>query len=218
MGNRRVLLPSVAAAEGMVPKVVGGVVTWVNASDQDFLNGQVRQLGNVTAPIRTSIPREDAQSDVAAALATGVMTSVGVVLRAGDVVTNIAVQLGNTAGGSTISNWWFALYSNAATPALLAQTADQTNGALGANSLKDLALAAPVSITADGLYYVGIMVKAGTVPSLPCRVLARSTLSDAMLTGMAKRAVTSGSTLTDTAPATIATPTAVVNIPFVICH
>jgi hypothetical protein len=186
--------------------------------DLTLLNGNVMQLGNSIAPIRQTWDRREAHTDVAAALTTQVMLSTPIVLRAGDVITNIAVQFGHTAAVSP-TNWWFALYSNAATPALLAQTADQTTGAIAADAFKDLPLTAAQTISADGVYWIGIMVKAGTVPSLPCQAgFATSKLSSALLTGMTVLAQTSGASLTTTAPATIATPTAVVNVPYAIAH
>src|SRR5207237_2325179 len=80
------------------------------------------------------------------ALATGVMTSVALVLQKGTLVTNLTFVSATTAAG-TPTAWWFALYSNAATPALLSQSADQTSTAWAANTAKTLALATPQVIT-----------------------------------------------------------------------
>lgn len=186
-------------------------------SDADIRSGSLRQLGSRAQSVRWSIARMEATTDVAAALTTQVMTSVGVVLRAGDLVTNIAVQFGATAA-SVPTNWWFALYSSAATPALLGQTADQLTGAIAANAVMDLALTTPYQVTTDGFYYVGIMVKATTVPSIICKVLPTAATGGATLTGVPVLAQTSGSALTTMAPSTIATPTTVVNVPLVVVH
>jgi hypothetical protein len=86
-----------------------------------------------------------------AALSTGVMTSVSIKLKAGQKVTSISVVSATTALG-TPTHWWFALYSAAATPALVAQTADQTNTVLAANTLVTKNLAAPVTIAVAGTY------------------------------------------------------------------
>ncbi|HET6353389.1 hypothetical protein, partial [Streptomyces sp.] len=81
---------------------------------------------------RRNLPRTglyDSASDTGqVALATGVMTSVPIYLQAGDVITNLSFRSGATAAG-TPTAWWFALYSDAATPALIAQSADQTTTA-----------------------------------------------------------------------------------------
>lgn len=148
-------------------------------------------------------------TDVAAALTTQVMTSVAVFLEAGDKVTNLSFLSGATAAG-TPTNWWFALYDNAATPALLAQTADQTSTAWAADTVKTVALTTAQVIAATGIYYAAIMVKATTVPSLICQVAARTAVNGSILSSKVL-AQTSGSALTTTAPGTIATPTTVVN-------
>jgi hypothetical protein len=134
------------------------------------------------------------------ALTTQVMTSVPIYLQAGDTVTNLTFISGATAAG-TPTNYWFALYSNAATPALLGQTADQTTTAWAADTTKTLALAAPVKILVSGIYYAAVMVKATTVPSLVGTLAAKP-----VITGESNLAQSSGSALVATAPATIATP------------
>jgi hypothetical protein len=146
------------------------------------------------------------------ALTTQVMTSVPVYLRRGDVVTNLTFRSGATAAG-TPTNWWFALYSSAATPALLGQSADQLTAAWAATTNKTLPLASPVTITAEGVYWAAVMVKATTVPTL---VGVSTTASAGIATGEKNLAQTSGSALTTTAPATIASPTAAATVPLVI--
>jgi hypothetical protein len=144
------------------------------------------------------------------ALATGVMTSVPIKLYAGDVVTNISARSGETAAG-TPTAYWFALYSSAATPALLAQTADQTSTAWAANTTKTLALATAQTISTTGVYWAAIMVTATTPPTL-----VGSLVAPAIVTGERNLSQSSGSTLTTTAPATIATPTAKHFCPYVV--
>lgn len=144
------------------------------------------------------------------ALATGVMTSVPVKLFAGDVITNISVRSGATAAG-TPTNYWLALYSDAATPALLAQTADQTSTAWAANTTKTLALATAQTITRTGIYWVGLMVTATTPPTLLGNVVA-----PAIVTGERNLSQSSGSGLTATAPSTITSVTAKQFCPYVV--
>lgn len=148
------------------------------------------------------------------ALTTQVMLSVAVPLQPGDVVTNITFVSGATPAG-TPTNWWFALYSSASTPALLAQSADQTSTAWAASTVKTLALATAQTITTAGVYYAAIMVKATTPPTLigvntGVAAAAASILSSKVL------AQTSGSSLTTTAPSTITSATTVANVPLAI--
>lgn len=163
---------------------------------------------------RRNLPRhghyDDASDTGHVSLTTQIMTSVPVFLAGGDVITNISVRSGATAAG-TPTNWWFALYSSAATPALLAQSADQLTAAWAANTTKTLALATAQTITNPGIYWVGIHVKATTVPTLLGTVVA-----PAIVTGERNLSVSSGSSLTTTAPATIATPTAKDFAPYVV--
>jgi hypothetical protein len=151
-----------------------------------------------------------------AALTSGVMTSVSKYFKAGQKVSNISIVSATTALG-TPTHWWFALYSAAATPARVAQTADQTNTALGANTLVTKALAAPVTIAVAGWYWIGINFTATTVPTLlSAPAQAAGLLNNAgILTGEKGLAVTSGSALVGVAPATIATPAASLVVPLV---
>lgn len=163
---------------------------------------------------RSNLPRvgltDDAGDTGHVALADAVMTSVPIYLAAGDVVTNLSFTSGATAVG-TPANWWFALYSSAATPALLAQSADQTSTAWAANTTKTLALATAQTITASGIYWASVMVNATSV----CTLLG-AIGQPAIVTGERNLSVSSGSSLTTTAPATIATPTAKTFIPRVV--
>lgn len=146
---------------------------------------------------------------------TQVMTSVAVPLQAGHVVSNITFKSGATAA-DTPTNWFFALYSSASTPALLAQTADQTSTAWAANTAKTVALSAPQLITVPGVYYAAIMMKATATVSLIGRTVALAGASTGSVTGQKVLAQTSGSGLTATAPATIATATTIALVPYVV--
>lgn len=172
--------------------------------------------GGPSAFLKENFGRYFAASNCAA-LATGVMTAVALPLRTGQTVTSLTFVSGATAAG-TPTHWWFALYSNAATPALLAQSADQTSGAWAAHTAKTLALATPQLVTADGIYYAAVMVTATTPPTLEGITLENAVAAGAIVTGMAVLAQTSGSALAASAPATIATPTTVATVPYVVAQ
>lgn len=160
---------------------------------------------------RSNLPRLLANTDLAA-LTTQIMTSVALPLAAGDIVTNLTFKSGATAAG-TPTNWWFALYDRAG--ALLAQTADQLTAAWAATTAKTVALATAQQILASGVYYAAVMVKATTVPTL-IGFTTQAGASAGLLAADKVIAQTSGSALTGTAPATIATPTAVGTVPLVV--
>lgn len=170
--------------------------------------GYLNTAGRPNVYHRANLPRVGLGDQ--AALATGVMTAVPVWLNSGDVVTNISFTSAATAAG-TPTNWWFALYSNASTPALLAQTADQTSTAWAADTTKTLALATAQTISVSGVYWVAVNVTATTVPTLVGAVGAKPQLS-----GEVNLAVTSGSSLTATAPATLASPAFKRTVPLVV--
>ena len=148
------------------------------------------------------------------ALSTGVMLSVALPLQKGDYVTNLTFVSATTAAG-TPTNWWFALYSNASTPALLSQTADQLTTAWAANTAMTKALATPQAITESGIYYAAVMVTATTPPTLLGHSIGIAAAGGAILSSKIL-AQTSGSSLTTTAPATITSATTVANVPLVI--
>ena len=187
-----------------------------------LLQGNVRDsLGwmNATAPsvgtfARSNQPRfglYDSVSDSGSvALTTQVMTAVPIFLAAGDVITNVSFITGTTAAG-TPTNWWAALYDSQGTPALLSQTADQTSGAMAAFTVLTKALGTAQTISKTGVYWVALMVKATTVPTLLGQMGAPP-----VATGERNLAVTSGSSLTTTATATLASPTLQRFVPYVV--
>lgn len=176
--------------------------------------GYLQAAGPTTGTFyRSNLPRvglyDSAGDTGSAALADGVMTAVPIFLAAGDVVTNISFVSG-TATSGTEANWWFALYSNASTPALMAQTADQTTGDFAASTAKTLALSAAQTISQTGVYWAAIMIhcSAGSPVSLIGTIGAKP-----ILTGERNLAVRSGSSLTATATATLASPTVTPFVP-----
>lgn len=167
-------------------------------------------------PYRESCPRDQSFNNAVPIAAAGVMYHVAIVCLAGDVITNITMRSGGTAAvGPT--NWWFALYSSAATPALLSQTADQLTTPITQQTNFTIALAAPQTIPTTGVYYGCVMVAAsGAIPTFNGKTsLSNGTMSNGILTGQKRLAGFSGSGLTGTAPGTIASPTTTSSIPYV---
>ncbi|MDT0306124.1 hypothetical protein RM780_03995 [Streptomyces sp. DSM 44917] len=182
---------------------VHGRYSGILREDLGYLNTAGRPA---TVFHRANLPRVGLD-DVAAA-ASGVMLSTPISLDAGDLITSLTFISGATAAG-TPTNYWFALYGPDG--ALLAQTADQTSTAWAADTVKTLALATAQRITRTGTHYAAISVTATTVPTLVGTVGARPVLS-----GEGNLSQTSGSSLTATAPATIASPAFKRQVPLVI--
>lgn len=177
-------------------------------SDNDpqwFLNGSPVTL------LRPNLRRSECGGNLTA-LTTAVMTSVALYLEAGEVVTNLTFVSATTAADTPL-NWWFALYSTASTPALVGQTADQTTTAWAANTVKTVALGTPYTVVTSGVHYASIMMKATAVVTLLGASL-NANASAAVVSGQKVLARTSGSALTDTAPATIASPSTIAAVPY----
>ncbi len=104
------------------------------------------------------------------------------------------------SGVGTPTHWWFALYDSAL--GLLRQTADQTTTAWAQNTTMNKSFTTPVTITAAGLYYVGIMITASTMPTM--LGLARGQSTDPALLFAPFLYGTSDGSLTTTAPPTAA--------------
>jgi hypothetical protein len=107
----------------------------------------------------------------AALLTSGTLSLHAIWLPAGLPVGHIFFMSGTTAAG-TPTNYWFGLWDSSRRQLCL--TANQLTAAWAANTGKSLAVASSLYAAAattfvtsySGLYYVGIMVAATTVPSL----------------------------------------------------
>lgn len=166
---------------------------------------------------RANMSRQQAMSN-ASVLTTAVMSSVPIWLREGETVTNLTFVSATTAAG-TPANQWVALYGPHATPAsapLLAQSVDLADEAWAANTKKTFVLASPVVVETTGWHRAALMVKAATPPTLAGVTLHNAVESAAIITGELALSATSGSALTDTAPATIGTLTAIAGVPLCI--
>jgi len=151
-------------------------------------------------------------SNVAIA-ATGVEHAVAIPLEAGDVVTSITFAVATTAAGTPTAG-----YACLRTPAgaLLAQTADFGSTARAANTAYTVALATAQTITSDGLYIVGVSFTASTIPTLRGIDVGNAIVAGALGLSMGVLAQTHGSSVGAVAPATIATPTTVKEVPYVV--
>lgn len=111
-----------------------------------------------TGAIAETIPRW-AASATTNVKTGGTLYLSAVWLQAGQTVNNISLISGATAASGP-THWWFALIDRNMT--LRGHTADQTSGAIAANTLFTKALVTPYVATYSGLHYVGVMVTAST--------------------------------------------------------
>ena len=87
-------------------------------------------------------------------------------------------------------------------------TIDATTAAWSANTVKTLALATPYTVTADGYFYIGIMIAAATVPTLNGPTLLSVSIGGIAPIVNGNDATNTGLTTPATAPATAAALTA----------
>jgi hypothetical protein len=198
---------------GLTAKGVAGGLAVLDATGKSTAVSKSSFMlnGSPAGMFRENVRRSECGGNLSA-LTTQVMLSTALYLEAGDVVTNLTFCSATTAAG-TPTNWWFALYDTASTPALLRQTADQTSTAWAANTAKTVALTTAYTVPTSGIYYAAVMVKATTPPTLLGASL-NANASGAVVAGQKVLAQTSGSSLTDTAPATITSATTVANVPY----
>lgn len=145
----------------------GGVVVYASAGGLFVRDVGGTSFGIVDGPPAGSAPT-GATAETIPRWACGATTNVkvsgtlylaAVWLQAGQVITNISMITGGTAAG-TPTHWWFALIDKNMT--LRGHTADQTTGAIAANTLITKALVTPYTATYTGPHYIGAMVAATT--------------------------------------------------------
>lgn len=177
--------------------------------------------GSPSALLNENFPHGEITTDLVASLTTQIMTSVGIPLMAGSVVSTMTIVSGATPL-ATPSHAWMALYSPAG--ALLGQSTDVPAQALAANTALTHTFATgtgaggTIPIAATGIYFAAVMIQATTVPTLIGRASGAVVAGQAALnTALSFPAIsqTSGSALTTTAPATIASPTNLIVVPYV---
>jgi hypothetical protein len=184
--------------------------------------GQTANVAQSDIPVRSNLEYLNAGSltDSTAGIATGVMKAVPVAVDQGQVVSAITVLVGATAG-ATMTHQWAALYQGTgAAPALIGQSTDATSGAIAASAAFKFTLATPQLITSTnapyGFIYAAVMVAATTVPSLATAATPTAVTYAWTTNGPLGLSLTSGSSLTTTATATLASPTAAATAPIVL--
>lgn len=116
-----------------------------------------------TAAIAESWPRLGTPNVNVAPLTTQQLYVCAIDLPANLTITGASFTTG-TQAAVVPTNWWYTFSTSARV--VKAVTADQLTAAMAASTDLPVAFGTPYTTTAAGLYYVGIMAKADTVPSL----------------------------------------------------
>jgi hypothetical protein len=177
----------------------------------DFARRSATHGGIPTAAAAQSTARNSSLSSNSI-LSSGRESVVLVWLNAGQVVTSITFMSGTQALVAG-TNQWFSLRTSARV--LLKTTADDTNTAWTSNTLKTLTLSGGTyTVLTSGFYYVGIMVAAGTPPSLISSNSANGSAVGIVPILTGNDATNTGLTTPATAPATSAAYTISGNLPY----
>ena len=153
------------------------------------------QFGLPSGVIAETTPRQLLNYGNEPLLTSGKLYLASIYLPKDAVITSISFTASTTGAGTPL-NQWFALYDSSL--ALLRQTLDDTTTAWGTGVTKTLNLTSTYTTTASGMFYLGIMVKATTVPTLR----AEDIHTNIDIVGLAPilYGTTNNTGLTDTAP------------------
>lgn len=183
--------------------------------------GQTTNVAANTTPARSNAEYLSLGTLTDSALAaTGVGCFVPIPVDVGTTISKVSVFVGATAE-ATGTHAFAAIYSGIATPALLAQSADNTGAAaLAASARFDFTLQTAQTITAaqapNGFIYAGVAITATTIPTVASVAVPTAVGYQFYSTGPLFLAATAGSSLAGTAAATIASPAARTPAPIVV--
>lgn len=148
---------------GGMQSLPGSNVVDTDLSPLPALEGAMRPAGRYETTSRLRLGTTSTPT-------SGTLYLVPIWLPKGLVVSSISFTSGGTAAASP-TNYWFTLHDSSRKA--LARTADQLTAAWAANTVKTLAVAQTLAgsassytTTYSGLHYLGVMVKATTVPNL----------------------------------------------------
>lgn len=142
-----------------VPFDANGVPVVITASITPVLNR--RYL--ISGALAETFDRNLCDEVNSAVLSSGRLSGAAIWLEAGMTISSISFHSATTAAG-TPTNQLFGLFDSSRN--LLISSTNDTTTAWAANSLKTLALTSTFTTTYSGLYYLGVMVTATTVPTL----------------------------------------------------
>jgi len=173
----------------------------------------LRQGSPTNTTFAESIPRLLAGGDLALA-SSGVELAVGVPLQAGDVISTITFITGGTAANGPTAGY-AVLRGTDGTK--LVQTADFGSTARAANTAYSVSLTSSYTIVTPGLYYVGLSLTVSTtMPTVRGVSVGNATVAGAVGLSAKILAQSHGSSVGATAPSTIATPTTVATVPYIV--
>lgn len=142
-----------------------GVATVTIAGAAAIASGPLYGQNGTTGCVAATYDRAYVQSNATLSTpASGTLRLYAIQLPAGLSISNISFWSGTT-GATVPTHQWFGLFDNTRTP--VAKTADDAGTAWAATAKKTLAVTGgPFVTTYAGLYYVGILITATTLPNI----------------------------------------------------
>lgn len=181
---------------------VNDVISWSGEGGWKNTSNNITPLLNnkkvLTGALYETFDRDLCDEVNTAVLSTGRLSLQAIWLPAGTTINSISFWSATTAAG-TPTNQLFGLYDINLN--LLRSSANDTTTAWAANSRKTLALTSAFTTTYSGLYYLGCMVTATTVPTLKGNT---GKIGGQLTLGLPAMGGTSTSGLTTALPATAA--------------
>lgn len=149
---------------------------------------------------RETFDRRIGLANLAGVLTSGQMLCSALVLYAGDVIATVAAESGTTAA-ATVTNIWMCLYDTAG--ALAVTSTEQGASGWVASTVKTFPL--PYTVPTSGVYYLGLLVAATTVPTIRGSNLTASATNTVIPNGKQVSGfhATTGLTNPASAPATL---------------
>ena len=162
------IMPNLEVPAGGMAVYEDGMGWSVYSSNGIMLNGAVplnmfESAFFLTGCKAETFPRKLVPEVNVALLSTGRLSLEAIAIRSGETLSSISFWSATTAAG-TPTNQLFGLYDNNLN--LLRSSNNDTTTAWAANTRKTLNLTSTYTTTYSGLYYLGIMVTATTVPTL----------------------------------------------------
>lgn len=145
--------------QGNVTEIRNGVVTYWSGGSRVL--SPATSIAPAGAIAQTISPVQIGTSAIP--LGSGDMFVHAIELPAGVPVSDITYLIGATAG-ATVTHAWYALLNSSFLQ--VGHTADQTSGSLAADTLVTKPLVTPYTPSATAQYWLGIVVVAGTQPTL----------------------------------------------------
>ena len=186
---------------------VGDVIMWTAEGGWRNSSNNVTPLLNnkkvISGALYETFDRDMCDEVNTSVLTSGRLSLQAIWLPAGVTINSISFYSATTQAGAP-TNQLFGLYNN--NRDLLRSSVNDTTAAWAANALKTLALTSAFTTTYSGLYYLGIMVTATTVPTLKGNTAKSGGQLNAQAPSMGG---TSNTGLTTALPATANAPAAV---------